>query len=400
MDSQNKIIFFHDLISCNYDMDLWSYDANYHPTFSTSDEKDVIKSVGFRRIIDTHLSSGKRTPLILETGLGMLWLTGFEFQKDVLRGIHLIGAAFTGKDTPVILLKRLNTYDLSVKLRSSITKMISTMPVLPTNVLSNYATMMHYALNGEKILSTDIVYSISEQNQNIEKLELLPDEHRGIWLSEQNLCKMFENGDPNYKKALSASSALSSGMKTDLQDSLRQHKNNTLILLTLCSRSCMRGGLNPAVAYNLNDYYASLLEKCTSLSEINKLSSDMMADYVTRVQETKKNDNVSPAIQDTCYYITQNLTEFDALSIKELAKRVGYTEYYFSHKFKKETGYSVNDFILNEKIAQAKILLTSTNQSIQDISETLAFSNRSYFYSCFQKKVGMSPTEYRKGNHL
>ena len=32
---------------------------------------------------------------------------------------------------------------------------------------------------------------------------------------------------------------------------------------------------------------------------------------------------------------------------------------------------------------------------IQSISDYLAFSNRSYFYTCFQKMTGMSPSEYR-----
>lgn len=103
---------------------------------------------------------------------------------------------------------------------------------------------------------------------------------------------------------------------------------------------------------------------------------------------------MSPAIQSICYYIQQHLAE--SLSIGELAKRVGYTEYYFSHKFKKETGVSVNEYISNEKINKAKLLLSGTNERIQDISDSLAYSNRSYFYSCFQKKVGLSPTEYRK----
>lgn len=396
MDTNDKIKFFHELIRCNYDLSLWSYAADYNLLHTTSDEKDIIKSVGFRDAIDAHLSSGNHAPLVLETGLGMLWLTGFEFHGNELHRIHLLGTAFTGRDTPVILLKRMNTYDFSVKLRAFIIKLVSEMPVIAMNTLTNYAVMLHYTLNGEKITSHDIIYAATNSKQRFEKLEVLPDEHSGIWMHEQQLCKMFEDGDPNYKNALSASSNLSSGVKINIEDSLRKHKNNSLVLLTLCSRSCMKGGLNPSIAYNLNDYYATLFEKASSASELNKITAEMVADYITRVQETKRNSQVSPLIQDTCYYITQHLTESERLSIQELAKRIGYTEYYFSHKFKKETGYSVNDFILNEKISQAKLLLSGTKQSIQDISDSLAFCNRSYFYSCFQKKVGMSPTEYRK----
>lgn len=77
---------------------------------------------------------------------------------------------------------------------------------------------------------------------------------------------------------------------------------------------------------------------------------------------------------------------------------MGYTEYYFSHKFKKEVGCSVTDFIIKEKISQAKLMLEGTNDTIQSISDALSFSNRSYFYTCFQKLTGLSPSEYRKRN--
>ena len=58
-------------------------------------------------------------------------------------------------------------------------------------------------------------------------------------------------------------------------------------------------------------------------------------------------------------------------------------------------GCSVNDFILNQKIEQAKLMLSGSAESIQSISDNLAFANRSYFYTCFRKVTGLSPTEYR-----
>ena len=133
------------------------------------------------------------------------------------------------------------------------------------------------------------------------------------------------------------------------------------------------------------------------MTDANKLCAEMLEDYVSRVQELKKNPSVSNLIRNACEYIKSHLSE--EISIQELAKRTGYTEYYFSHKFKKELGCSVNEYILNVKIEQAKLLLAGTTDSIQSISDNLAFSNRSYFYTCFQKVTGMSPTEFRKQHH-
>ena len=89
-----------------------------------------------------------------------------------------------------------------------------------------------------------------------DELNLISEEHRGVWTAEQALLKMFRDGNPDYKKALERSTSLSSGIKSDTGDSVRQQKNNLLVLLTLCSRASIEGGLNPSVAYTLNDLYA------------------------------------------------------------------------------------------------------------------------------------------------
>lgn len=394
MTLNEKLSFFHELVRCSYPMYLWNYDADFHLIDTTSPNRDIIADISFDGTLKKHLASGKRTPLILETRIGLVWIAGFSYQSDKLCGIHLLGPSFAGRDTHMILLKKLNTYDLSVKSRAVVTRIISETPVIPTNTLANYAVMLHYTLNNETILLNDVTYSLPDKKNEFTHPDQLPDEHNGIWMNEQKLCKMFEDGNPDFTEALSASFSISSGMKVDIGDALRKHKNNALVLLTLCSRSCIKGGLNPSVAYNLNDYYAQVLEECNTLGEVSKVCTDLTADYVSRVQMTKEASSISPQIQSSCYYIQEHLTE--DLSIKGLADRIGYTEYYFSHKFKKETGLSVNEFFTNERIAKAKLLLSGTTKSIQDISDSLGFCNRSYFYSCFQKKEGISPSEYRR----
>lgn len=394
MVTNEKIFFFHELVCCNYDMLLWVYDPEFHVEYSSADFKDMISTMSFQPAIEKHLASGIYTPLVLEAKIGLVWIVGFEHKDGRLKGIYLLGPSFTGRDTPMTLLKKMDNYGLSVKMRSTVTKTVSEVPVLPTNILSNYATMLHYTLNKEKISFNDISYSVPAHNKNFNSLDMVPDEHNGIWLNEQKFCSLIADGDPNYMDALAKSFSLSSGIKADSGDTLRNHKNNCLVLLTLCSRAAIQGGLNPSVAYSLNDYYAKVLEECRSLGETTEFCANMLKDYVSRVQEAKRASDLSPQIHSICYYIKQHLTE--SLSISDLAGRVGYTEYYFSHKFKKEVGVSIKEFISNEKIEQAKLLLSGTTQSIQEISDSLAFSNRSYFYASFQKRTGISPSEYRK----
>ncbi len=172
----------------------------------------------------------------------------------------------------------------------------------------------------------------------------IADEHPGIWMAEQTFLSMIREGNPDYRKALAKSMTLSSGMKVELEITLRANKNNLLVLLTLCSRAAIDGGLNPSTAYTLNDYYGKRIEECKTTADTNNLGNELLDDYVRRVRAAHETDEHTKQIADICDYITLHIRE--PLSISLLSKRLGYTEYYFSHKFKDVMGKkSVNNYI-------------------------------------------------------
>ena len=75
---------------------------------------------------------------------------------------------------------------------------------------------------------------------------------------------------------------------------------------------------------------------------------------------------------------------------------MGYTEYYLTEKFKKETGQSVSQYIRAARIARAKVLLTSTSLSVREIAERLAFNTPNYFIQSFRALEGLTPAQYRR----
>ena len=270
------------------------------------------------------------------------------------------------------------------------------MPIIPSSVLLSYAIMFHCAITGERITADLISFTSHSTTSVPDDSPLLSGEHPGIWMAEQTFLSMIREGNPEYKKALAKSMTLSSGVKAEIGDSLRMSKNNLLVLLTLCSRAAIDGGLNPSIAYTLNDYYAGRIEECKTTADTTNLSREFLDDYVHRVRAAKETNAHSRQIQNICDYISLHIRE--PLSISLLSERLGYTEYYFSHKFKEVTSESVNAYIRRKKIEEAKLLLSGTRMSIQDISDELSFGSRSFFFSSFQKETGMSPTAYR-GEH-
>ena len=178
---------------------------------------------------------------------------------------------------------------------------------------------------------------------------------------------------------------------------MRQLKNSLSICITLFSRAAIEGGLSPEIALTLSDHYFQSTEACTSISELMEVSHTLQANFIQRVHRCRQNSSISKPIITCMDYINLHLE--DELSIEALAGMFGYSEYYLSKKFKKETGKSVKEFIRIQRLERAKMLLKNDHYTILEISERLKFCAPSYFSDAFRKEYGISPTEYRESKY-
>lgn len=92
-------------------------------------------------------------------------------------------------------------------------------------------------------------------------------------------------------------------------------------------------------------------------------------------------------------YIEKDL---NGVTREGIASHVHLNAAYLSRIFKKETGQSLMDYIIDEKIKQAKVLLIESRTRISDICEALGYENFSHFSKMFKRVSGMTPQEYRK----
>lgn len=403
MNLQERLDFFQQLIQCNHNLPLHSYEPELIltnsdiPPEAASRDDDTFILLSLGDSIRSHIEKGIQKPLFVDDHLGLIWIVVFEYEKNFPRGIHTLGPAYSGRNSYQNMKKELDKHNLSVSSRIKVFKMFEHIPIIPTSQLFQYAVMLHYCVTGRRITTNDLHFAEkSSQKQSSSEIHLITEEHRGIWLAEQEFMNMLREGNPNYLDALARCSSLSDGPRFDVGDSLRRAKSTSIVLLTLCSRAAIEGGVNPSVAYTLNDYYMQMIEDCKNIAEASTACNILVEDYVQRIQQEKSKNAISGQIRSMCDYIAIHIKE--KLSIAQLAEQAGYTEYYFSHKFKSEIGCSVADYIKREKIRQAKLLLSGTKMSIQEISDELSFGSRSYFSSSFQKETGLSPSEYREQN--
>ncbi|MCD7885138.1 MAG: AraC family transcriptional regulator [Lachnospiraceae bacterium] len=93
-------------------------------------------------------------------------------------------------------------------------------------------------------------------------------------------------------------------------------------------------------------------------------------------------------------YMENNFTK--NFTIDELAAFSGISKYYLIREFKKSTGYTPIDYMIELRITHAKSLLTDTTLSVQEVAHFSGFKSMNNFLKHFEKRVGTTPLSYRK----
>lgn len=87
------------------------------------------------------------------------------------------------------------------------------------------------------------------------------------------------------------------------------------------------------------------------------------------------------------------------LSLQEIAEHLGVSASYASRTFRKETGGTIQEYIMVRRIKHACDLLEHTEGAIAQIAAEAGFNHVSYFIRCFNETLGCSPLRYRNRCH-
>lgn len=84
------------------------------------------------------------------------------------------------------------------------------------------------------------------------------------------------------------------------------------------------------------------------------------------------------------------------ITVAKLAELGYVSESCFNRRFKKETGTTPFEYLIEIRIRQAKTMLRRKNVPVTEIAMRCGFGSSAHFSSCFQKRTGTSPSEYRE----
>lgn len=186
------------------------------------------------------------------------------------------------------------------------------------------------------------------------------------------------------------------------------------------------GVLSKAAVFS-NDYARSVCAELiiSAYKEIYETEQDVQSifpQYISSLQAVLKADTIFE-MKNSTFSILEHIAEYfklkfyrrsgalvkrikeiaakhftENISLVDIAGEVYLSPNYICSVFKKETGETINEYLIGLKIKSAQEMLRSSKMKICDIAEKLGYENPHYFSYSFKKYTGQTPQQYRMGN--
>ena len=401
MLDQSIAVFYEMLLKC-YNICGWKFDSKLEVTFTNSELPNMHKVLLLGRGRDAAIlehASRSDVPMIISDSMGLMWgVVEKKTERSENVGDFYVLGPVLNKEADIGMLEALVApFDLSLQNKWDLIHNLGLLPYITTVVFFQQVIMLHYYVNNQKTrISSFDYYTPRQEQKGRQRITLSSDVPHATPLTEKKLLDMVRTGNLEYQTALAEAGAVSPGIRVRSADPIQQAKYSVVAFITLCTRAAIEGGLSSEIAYTLSDTYTQSVDTAQSVSQVAAVSHTMYDDFIRRVNQVRRESGVSRPVRICCDYIDTHPDK--EITLKKLAGKVGYTENYLARKFKAEMGMPINAYVRKARIHRAKLLLSATAMSIQEIADQLHFCSGSYFAESFLKETGESPTAYREKN--
>ena len=135
------------------------------------------------------------------------------------------------------------------------------------------------------------------------------------------------------------------------------------------------------------------VDKRISEALISKNITSILTEFLVYELPEEGVPEHSTRIEEVLSYINEHIDQ--PLTLESLAQRVSLSPFYFSRVFRKETGYTLREYLINTRINAARFYLRTTELSLKEISYRCGYGSDSTFCTTFKRITGMTPLEYR-----
>ncbi len=127
-----------------------------------------------------------------------------------------------------------------------------------------------------------------------------------------------------------------------------------------------------------------------------QVCASILQEIILDIAKIELDKAITSPLKASLKYIHSFYT--NKIDIPYLAKIENLSYSRYVTKFKKQTGKSPNEYIIDLRLQLAKSLLENTVMSIKQISERIGYTDQYFFSRLFKNHVRLSPRAYRNRN--
>jgi len=121
------------------------------------------------------------------------------------------------------------------------------------------------------------------------------------------------------------------------------------------------------------------------------------AKFLFRERQPDPEERAGRVIQMLHSYIQDHMNE--ELTLTKLSSLVYHSPTYLSRLYKRTTGMKLFDYITEQRMRKASVMLVETNMKINEIAAAVGYETAAYFTLTFKKMFRVTPQEYRATVH-
>lgn len=265
-------------------------------------------------------------------------------------------------------------------------KFFRTSKPISFSLFCRYLIMINYIINGviQRIESLNVKEKIVEEKY-ISNADYDISDYIAFYVKNGSL-EAFENFYLSNKKCL---------LETLYDKNSAKMKEKYKNYVSLIYHSLLGAAFSEDFANQIISHYVQAIEEFDTAQSIERLLHELIRVATSAVEKEKKGQHTNASLLYQCdLYIKERI--YSRIKVSEMAEYLFYDRSILSRKFKKESGgITISQYILNCKLNKSKLLLRTSNYTINEISALLAFSDQSHFQLQFKKCYGMTPLEFR-----
>ena len=140
----------------------------------------------------------------------------------------------------------------------------------------------------------------------------------------------------------------------------------------------------------------SAFDKINSVTYLDNKEKNvhLLACLISVLEDRVERQKFNPITMKILSYLRTNINS--KITLDDISKLTFFSAIYCDTVFKRDTGCSIIDYLLDMRIEEAKKLLCEGALSFQEISESVGFNDYNYFSRVFKARSGYSPRASKK----